>query len=550
MKYFVPKFQRDYSWTDTEWEDLWTDMLDVISPEGEGAHYMGYLVLQSSNNKEFAIIDGQQRLTTLSIIILAILKNIKNISDKNIDSQDNILRHENLLGTFIGYLDPVSLRTEPKLRLNRNNDNFYQSYIVPGIKFPSRGLKLTESLLKKAFEWFDSHIQNHYGNLRDGAIFAQLISDLSDRLFFTVITVSDELNAYKVFETLNARGVKLSSTDLLKNYLFSIVSKEVNSESEFDHLDYQWEQVVGRLGSENLPDFLRTYWNSRYPFVRASELFKSVRKKVRSRTEVYELLQDLKNNTDLYVALSRPQDDFWSNSLQRQAIDEFKMFSIRQHNALLLAAFRKLSMEDFGRLLKICSVISFRYNVIGNQQASEQERVYAKVAEQINTEASISLNFILQLMRSLYIKDSAFEKDFSEKSFRTNLQRNKKIVRYILFNIENHCAGTALEFESARYNIEHVLPENPTNSWTQFNDRDFEQYVYRLGNMTLLNTVENRDLGNTEFNIKRPVYQQSNFTITQRIAQEYEEWTPKSIESHQQWMAKQAKTIWKISQME
>ena len=77
MQYHVPRFQRDYSWTDEEWEELWADIQDTMSPDGEPAHYMGYLVLQSNNQKNFYVIDGQQRLTTLSILALAVLKNLE-----------------------------------------------------------------------------------------------------------------------------------------------------------------------------------------------------------------------------------------------------------------------------------------------------------------------------------------------------------------------------------------------------------------------------------------------------------------------------------------
>ena len=79
LTYRIPRFQRDYSWTNEEWEDLWMDLLGTLKSDGEMAHYMGYLVLQSADDKTFDVIDGQQRLTTISIIVLAILKNIQRL---------------------------------------------------------------------------------------------------------------------------------------------------------------------------------------------------------------------------------------------------------------------------------------------------------------------------------------------------------------------------------------------------------------------------------------------------------------------------------------
>ena len=95
LTYRIPRFQRDYSWTDVEWDDLWTDILETAKPDGEPAHYMGYLVLQSQDDRSFDVIDGQQRLTTLSIVVLAILRNLRKLIDAGDSPNDNKVRMEN-----------------------------------------------------------------------------------------------------------------------------------------------------------------------------------------------------------------------------------------------------------------------------------------------------------------------------------------------------------------------------------------------------------------------------------------------------------------------
>ncbi len=127
LTYRIPRFQRDYSWTDEEWEDLWLDILGVLNAGGEPAHYMGYLVLQSDDDKTFDVIDGQQRLTTLSIIILAVLKNFRRLIENGVDASRNQQRLEQIRQTYIGYVDPVTLVPRSKLTLNRNNDTYYQN---------------------------------------------------------------------------------------------------------------------------------------------------------------------------------------------------------------------------------------------------------------------------------------------------------------------------------------------------------------------------------------------------------------------------------------
>lgn len=153
LTYHVPLFQRDYSWTQDEWEDLWQDIQNTLGG-AEPAHYMGYLVLQMQDQKRFDIIDGQQRLTTLSLLALAVLKALEDLAQRAIQPEDNRRRAEQLRNSFIGYLDPVTLVPQTKLTLNRNNDAFYRDRLVPLQQLPQRGLRSSEHLLRRGFEWF------------------------------------------------------------------------------------------------------------------------------------------------------------------------------------------------------------------------------------------------------------------------------------------------------------------------------------------------------------------------------------------------------------
>jgi hypothetical protein len=546
--YAIPRFQRDYSWTDVEWDDLWNDLVEMLDNASEPAHYMGYLVLQTRDNKNFDVIDGQQRLTTMSLIILSVLSNLKALVDRGVDPANNQQRELQLRGSFIGYLDPVTLIPRSKLSLNRNNDDLYQRYLVPLQPAPRRGLKATEHLLRKAFEWFDKAIQRKYGVLNDGAALAQFVDRLADRLFFTVIIVNDELNAYKVFETLNARGVKLSSTDLLKNYLFSVVHGSGGDEREFQELDNRWERLTGQLGSDSFPDFLRTHWNSRNRFVRHGELFKRMRDTIRDRQGVFELLRNMEADTETYIALSKPEDEFWTQH-QKPYIRELNMFSVNQLFPLLLAAHRTLSAGDFESLLRICSIITFRYNVIGGLATNDSERVYNATAEKIANGTVIGLSTIVQELRSIYVNDEQFKAAFSEKQLKTTQSRNKLIMRYILFKLEKQVSGNDFDFDSLTYNLEHILPENPGAGWEYISDREHEQLVYRIGNLTPMNAAANRNIGNGDFASKKPAYAASEFEITKKIGIETQPWDASRIGARQRELARSAVSIWRVSQL-
>lgn len=548
LTYSIPRFQRDYSWTSDEWDDLWQDIQGTIVPGGEPAHYMGYLVLQTKDNRTFEVIDGQQRLTTLSLLILAVLKVLQDLATAGIDPDDNKRRIEQFRSSYIGYLDPVTLIPRSKLSLNRNNDAYYQDYIVPLQKLPQRGLRTSENSLRKAFEWFYKRVTEVYGVRKDGVVLAKFIDELSDRLFFTVITVTDELNAFKVFETLNARGVRLSPTDLLKNYLFSVVHRQSSHPNEIETLERRWEAMVGRLEGESFPDFLRVHWNSRKRFVREAELFKTIRSETQDKVAVFELLRQMEQDIDVYAALPNAEAEVWTPE-QRQHVRELSMFNVKQPRPLLLAAFRTFSQGDFTEILRACSIVSFRYNVIGGLSANDQERIYNDIAQKIATRALAGAGEVIRALAPIYISDNQFKPAFTEKIFPTTAARNKRVVRYILFKTEKYITGVDYDTESERYSLEHVLPENPGGNWPQFSEDEFEEMVYRIGNMTLLTTPSNRGLGNVSYEVKRPVYEKSEFQITRNIAIENNEWNTGRISARQGWLANQATTIWRIAQL-
>ena len=401
LSYRVPLFQRDYSCAPDEWDDLWQDIVALFDADPEPAHYMGYLVLQSADNRAFDIIDGQQRMTTLSLMMLAAISHLSDLAAPNDPADPQARRAEQLRASYIGYLDPVSLVPRSKLTLNRHNETFYQDYLVPLQRLPQRGLNASEHLLRRAFSWFKERIRERSGD--DGTAVASFVDAAVDKLFFTVITVTDELNAFKVFETLNARGVRLSTTDLLKNYLFSVVAR-------------------------------------------------------------------------------------------------------------------------------------------GGTHPS----VYNQIATAISEQRIAGPGAAIELLRPVYPADPEFRAAFADKTLRTTNSRNRKVARFLLFQIEQHASGSSFDVESAKYDLEHVLPENPGDDWQQFDDDQREACTYRLGNLTLLTAAHNRDAGNAGYAAKRPVYQRSEFAITRRLADDYDTWTPDKIRSRQTWMARQSTTIWRI----
>ena len=538
LRYEVPKFQRDYTWEAEQWDDLWQDIKGLLEDE-DSEHYMGYLVLQTSNNKEFQIIDGQQRITTLSLLILSTLKVIKDIVDSGIDSENNNKRKENLLNSYIGYIDPVTLISNNKLKLNRNSDDYYKHHLVLLRELPLRNTNTSEKHMRECFNWYYEKIKRDF---KTGESLAAFIDNIVDKLFFTVIEVTDQLNAFKVFETLNARGVQLSSSDLLKNYLFSVVDETKPHVSEIEELENIWSKIVGKLGEQKFEDYLRYFWNSKNKSVGKKNLFKTIKNSISRKEEVFELIRELNDTADIYLAIQNPEDDFWKLMPDvRKSLKELKLFQIRQTNSLFIAALRNLDNEKFTKLAKICSIVSFRYNIIGGLNPNAQEDVYNNVALKITSEK----NFDSEDFQNVYVNDSNFENDFSTKEFKST-SRNHKIVKYIFSKIEIYQCRNEIDPESDLFTIEHILPENADDTWGDFNLEEINRSIYRIGNLTLLEKKLNREAGQVQYNEKKLIYLQSNSEITKSIPENYETWNEDKIASRQRELAKHAKSIWKI----
>jgi hypothetical protein len=410
-------------------------------------------------------------------------------------------------------------------------------------------LNASEHRLRKAYYWFYGHIKERFGQTENsGRNLASFLDDLVDKLIFTVITVTDELNAFKVFETLNARGVRLSSADLLKNYLFSLVSADKAHEIDLKKLEERWEHIVGLLGGDNFQEFLRVFWNSRHKLTRASELFKAIKKSVFDRAQAFELLLALDGSAEIYAEFRDPTKQVL-NSEEMDAISRLRLFGVQQPLSMLLACYDKFFEKEragFTRILKNVAIVSFRYNVIGNGPPNDQERLYNEVAVQVTTSVLVNPDEVIKSLKAVYPDDDSFKLAFSEKEIRTSHGRNKKIARYILAVIEKRNFGQDLNLDEDTYNLEHILPEHPSESWDYLDEGTQDRLIYRLGNMALLETNANRDIGNAYFPTKRLTYGRSAVNLTKAIAERYAEWTEQTIESRQKDLAKMATAIWRI----
>ncbi|EMX9182414.1 DUF262 domain-containing protein [Citrobacter sedlakii] len=536
-KYIVPRFQRDYAWDVGQWEDLWGD---IDSLDDEGFHYMGYIVLQQKEQYQHEIIDGQQRLVTLSIIVLAAMKAIKTLIDNGEDVQGNTERLDGITQNFVGSKNFVTLKVINKLELNRNNKSYFQRMSSHLEAQNSRGITSTNKLIRKCFDFF---CKKDYG--KTGAEIAQFIADFSSSMIFTKIIVQDDLNAYKVFETLNARGVQLSTPDLLKNYLFSIVTKDDQiGEEELNDLDEQWSEMIVQLGESNVSDYIRYHYNSQRRMVTKNNLFSSMRKILTKPEEAYQYLKSLIDYSPIYASLINPNDAWWGDQDVKYRnvlhyLNGIRLFNIKQPLTIFLAAFGNFSPEEFVKLVKYMYVLSIRYNIICHLSPSEQENIYNQIANKVYKREFLRASHVKnsEEFKRLYPDDNAFFNAF--EFHRMPSRQTAKKIRFLLSEIEGYL-GNPCDYEKTT--LEHICPYHPEKDWNESFGEGINDVKDRLGNMILM---DKDNLKRSSFEEKKKEYTKSGYKLALKVT-EYAEWNLESVNDFQKWMSQQAVNVWKV----
>lgn len=538
LKLKIPVFQRDYSWKKDNWDELWDDINRGFNNKRK--HYLGSVVLvDDDENKE--VIDGQQRLTTISILYLAIISNLNDLISNNIDVVNNAARVQDMK-KLICDTNLYDLSSTNKLELNENNNSIYADYLVLD-KIPENfsNLNVSNKLLVECFMYFKKKIKKvctpNEKSIQNIKLLLDYYNFISKNLIIIEIVVSDYENAYVIFETLNDRGLDLTVTDLLKNYLFSKVSN-----NKHKSIKKNWNSIIANVEEKNTTQFIRHYWNSFNNKVTEKELFKAIKEKINTESEVVEFLKDLNNSSEIYAALSDPKHRIWNgDEYIEKYLEEIKMYKVQLCYPVLLATHKCIKdLKIKRKLFRLCSIISFRYIFISNGSANDLERAYNDLCIKINHyRDKIDLNEIEKDMKEFLVPKEEFIAKFNNKVIKT--KNNKRVITYILKGIERNLGTSIIE----DHTIEHILPESYTEEWDSIFNGEAEEYIYRLGNYILLEKSYNSEIGNENFDNKKEKYIKSVYSDAKKIAN-LEKWDIKSLENHQLEMANIVNTIWSI----
>ncbi|HRG46589.1 MAG TPA: HNH endonuclease family protein, partial [Leptospiraceae bacterium] len=300
------------------------------------------------------------------------------------------------------------------------------------------------------------------------------------------------------------------------------------------------------LGKTDITNYIRHFWNARnYPAERKVTLFKTIKRKI----ETYELSIDLINSLDesafIYSSLNNPDSEVWMSE-QSKYINEINILEVTQCYPLLMMGKQKFSETEFTKLLRDVVNLSFRYNTIGGQNPNELERVYGRASVAIyKEEIKDARNLFLTYLKDIYIEDDSFRNDFKNKQINTN--KYNTLVKYILSKLEIQYGGVEPILTNKNLTIEHILPENPNDEWAlEFKNVDIGDYIFRIGNLTFLESGKNKEADRKSFEEKQKIYLTSNFKLTKEQI-EYSVWNVTSLASRQADMANKAATVWKIN---
>jgi uncharacterized protein with ParB-like and HNH nuclease domain len=554
-RYIVPKYQRSFAWGPDEIEELWEDISSAV--ERGGDYFIGTIVLHKKQSGPQEIIDGQQRLTCISMIFSA----VRNVF---LSARDD--RAQQLFISFLGAKDfsrdaPVN----SKLVLNEVNKETYMQYVLESKNLEeidnalkSKSLHESNRMLLKAYHYYLSKISSEVaskGTDLDDFI-VPLIDCLRNSVKSITIPVTSEEDANLFFESLNARGKELAVSDLVKNRLYLEAGNQVIRAQQL------WEQMEIHLARRPIPEYLRHYWiakkiDAKGFNVREKQLYQMISQDVQGKqAATLKLLTDLASSAEDYARISDynlwPDEDAYDMNFE-ETLNALRLFRVTQCNPILLNAIQHfISSRDIAYVFRIVSNFSYRYFIIGNQSPGNLERISNGIAAGVRTGEYSTPKDVADAFRAIN-PDANFRADFE---LAVLSKTRVKIARYTLSQLTNSMSKQSSRVgceqianpNAKQVTLEHVLPQNPKPTWKAAfsKDVDPDEYIYRIGNLTLLTAKVNRDASNASFTDKQKnALNDSNLAINQQF-KDIKKWGVQEIEQRQTQLAKVALDVWRL----
>jgi len=525
----VPVYQRPFAWEISNIQDLFEDIKNSY-PED---YFIGTIVVNNKGDY-FEIVDGQQRLATISLFFSAVRNLLfrENIKDNAKSLENDFLQKRSYRG-----------EVEQKLKLNNIDNDFYLKRILNNNNIDP--VKESHERILNSYKFIDRFVDNWFKNRGIEDIY-NLVEFIEKKLRIIIVTVSDEVNAFTVFETLNDRGLALSQTDLIKNYLFN------KAEDRLGEAQDKWLRFTGAIeaaeNEDEILQYIKYYWSSKNGLTREKQLFKDIKNRTMNKAQSIALLNNLDKNTQLYLAILNPGHSFWKDYSTNctEYILALKELRLTQNRPLLLAILDRLDKHETEKILKLIVSWSVRNLITGTIGVGTLEKEFSNQARLINEGEIKNAPELRKSIENIIPTDVQFKRAFEIASISKNY-----IARYYLSEIEKSYRSTS-ELgpisNPERINLEHILPANPSNlkdDWPEFTEELHKSNFKRIGNLTLLDKKMNSDIGNGNFEDKKNIYEQSEIMITKSLS-EFSKWRLEEIEKRQKEFAEKALQIWSL----
>lgn len=570
--YVVPDYQREYVWTEVQINQLLEDIYEEFDFNPNKEYFIGSTVVFKNNDGFYELIDGQQRTTSIFLIICA-FKKLYREREIDTDTIERMIKDKtvNSLGDSVDCY---------KLELQYKDSSNILSKIANNLERPEN-LTGSAERLYNAYENVISFLKNRFKEDEDPVQLKKFFVYIFRKLKFIQIETPEINDALKIFETINERGVGLNPMDLLKNLLFRQVNR-----NDFNSLKDKWKTLIKLLEKNNEKPlrFLRYFIMSNYKvnnqrgeeIIREEEIYKWFIRpeniaQCNYEKEPFEFVELLLENATCYINFFKGLNKDGSKNVYLDNISKLGGGAFKQHLILLLAG-RNLPQDLFNHFAKQIETLVFYY-FITKEPTKEFERNFSKWAKsvlRIKSREELN-NFVKERIQPVITsKENEYRLYFTETR-QNNLQQYR--IRYILAKIAQYLDQERLgsyipqvldNYITKGVEIEHILPFNPTESLRNEIGEEYDDLKIRLGNLTLLEKTMNIVVGNDFFSKKVVEYSKSPFYISKSIAgldtiginssvtrlnlklRSYEYWNKETIIDRQNLLYELSKDIWKI----
>lgn len=538
----VPLYQRSYAWEKKNVEDLFLDLGAAIKTNIDTEYFLGSIVLVNPNN-EFEVVDGQQRLATTTILLAA----FRDYFFKQKDTESYL----DIENKYLFVRNRRSKEVVPRLKLNEVDRDFFLKYILSLPNDPDRKTKPLRDSHKKiadaaliAKRYIENIVKSTSGP-RDSIL--DWLDFIDEKIVVIKVVVPNDSDAFAIFETLNDRGLDLALSDLLKNYLFRL------SGDRIDEAKNNWTLMYGSLEAVAKETIVKTYirhlWSSKNGLTREKELYEQIKKNTTSKQGAIDFTVDLAEGAKIYAAFINTNSDTWNKYTDkaRKCVETLNTLQITQVRPLLLSILKKFPASEANKALPLIISWTVRFLITGKIGGGTIEDNYSELAKNVENETIKTAADLRKdsVMTRLVPPDKEFEEAFATVSVSKSF-----LARYYLSVLENQnknepAPELITNTNTDVVNLEHILPEHPSSDWSYISPEDCQTYYNRLGNLTLMKSKPNSDIGNKSFAVKLEEYKKSEHSLTKELEGKTV-WNISDIEERQRKLAVLAVKAWSL----